>query len=76
MQEQIKQDAQQAQNSVENIQYNLNVTNNMPIYPLQKMDDAEIRQLSKKIAKSTITQINDGFHKSGATGNRKLLKPN
>ena len=75
MQEQIKQDAKQAQSIVE--QRDISIENNLtfPVHVLQKMDDAEIRQLSKKISQSTIQQITDSFIKRGHKSLGTTLKP-
>ena len=75
MQEQIKQDAKQAQSIVE--QRDISIENNLtfPVHVLQKMDDTEIKQLTRKISQSTIQQITDSFIKRGHKSLGTTLKP-
>ena len=75
MQEQIKQDAKQAQAVVRQGGDTFNIDVPVQIYPAQKMDDAEIKQLTRKISQSTIQQITDSFIKRGHKSLGTTLKP-
>ena len=75
MQEQIKQDTQQAQTVVRQGGDTFDVNVPVQIYPVQKMDESEIRQLSKRISQNTIQQINDSFIKRGHKSLGTTLKP-
>ena len=75
MGEQIRQDAQQAQSMVENSSFNITVTAPVQVYPLQKLDQSEIKKLTKDISKHTITALNDSFIKRGKTRTSNPLKP-
>ena len=75
MREQIKQDTQQAQTVVRQGGDTFDVNVPVQIYPVQKMDESEIRQLSKRISQNTIQQINDSFIKRGHKSLGTTLKP-
>lgn len=75
VQDQIKQDTQQAQSIVErggDTIYN-NVT--VPVHAMQKLDPAEVAKLSKDISNRTITELNDAFIKRGKHRTSNPLKP-
>lgn len=61
MQEQIKQDTQQAQNVVSNGGDTFNIDVPVQIYPVQKLDDAEINGVKNKISKHTIKELDGVF---------------
>lgn len=65
MQEQIKQDTQQAQSIITHGGDTFDIDVPVQIYPAQKLDDAEIKSLTKKISKYTITQLDDVFSLRG-----------
>lgn len=71
MQEQIKQDTQQAQMVVENggMSNEFNLT--FPMQVLQKLDDAEIQALTSKISKYTINELDEVF---GLRGKRSFRR--
>lgn len=71
----IKKDAQQVQNVVDNTNYNITITAPVQVYPMQKLNDSEVKQLSKKISDNTITRINDAFAKKGKLSTKNILKP-
>ena len=75
VQEQIKQDGQQAQSIVgrsgDTIYNNITV----PVHTTQKLDAAEIAKLSKDISQRTITDLNDAFIKRGKKRTTNPLKP-
>ena len=75
MQEQIKQDAQQAQSIVE--QRDISIENNVtiPVQVLQKLDDKDVKKLTKDISQYTITELNDSFIKRGKQRINNPLKP-
>lgn len=75
MQEQIKQDAQQAQSIVD--QRDISIENNVtiPVQVLQKLDDKDVKKLTKDISQYTITALNDSFIKRGKTRTSNPLKP-
>ena len=75
MQEQIKQDAQQAQSIVE--QRDISIENNVtiPVQVLQKLDQSEIKKLTKDISKHTVSEINDVFRKNGMDSVLNPLRP-
>lgn len=75
MQEQIKQDAQQAQSIVE--QRDISIENNVtiPVQVLQKLDDKDVKKLTKDISQYTITELNDSFIKRGKYRINSPLKP-
>ncbi|NBI82648.1 phage tail tape measure protein [Clostridiaceae bacterium] len=75
IQEQIKQDAQQAQSIVE--QKNISIENNLtiPVQVLQKLDASEIKKLTKDISKHTVSEINDVFRKNGMDSVLNPLRP-
>ena len=71
MQEQIKQDTQQAQGAVQNsnMANEFNIT--LPVQVLQKLDDAEIQSLTNKISKYTINELDEVF---GLRGKRSFRR--
>lgn len=75
MQEQIKQDAQQAQSIVE--QRDISIENNVtiPVQVLQRLDDKDVKKLTKDISQYTITELNDSFIKRGKYRINNPLKP-
>lgn len=75
MQEQIKQDAQQAQSIVD--QRDISIENNVtiPVQVLQKLDDKDVKKLTKDISQYTITELNDSFIKRGKYRINNPLKP-
>ena len=75
MQEQIKQDAQQAQSIVE--QRDITIENNVtiPVQVLQRLDDKDVKKLTKDISQYTITELNDSFIKRGKYRINNPLKP-
>ena len=75
MQEQIKQDAQQAQSIVE--QRDISIENNLtiPVQVMQKLDDKDVKKLTKDISRYTITELNDSFIKRGKYRINNPLKP-
>lgn len=75
MQEQIKQDAQQAQSIVE--QRDISIENNVtiPVQVLQKLDDKDVKKLTKDISQYTIIELNDSFIKRGKYRINNPLKP-
>ena len=75
MQEQIKQDAQQAQSIVE--QRDISIENNLtiPVQVLQRLDDKDVKKLTKDISQYTITELNDSFMKRGKFRTSNPLKP-
>lgn len=75
MQEQIRQSAATAAQTVTNNQQSINVNVNAPIQTVQKLDESEIKQLSRRIGKDTIGAINNEFFKSGKKTGLPLLKP-
>lgn len=58
LQEQIKQDAQQAQNVVTHGGDNYNIDVPVQIYPLQKLTEQEVKKLARIIGKNTIDNLN------------------
>lgn len=58
MQEQIKQDAQQAQNIVTHGGDTYDIDVPVQIYPLQKLTEQEVKKLAKIIGKNTIDNLN------------------
>lgn len=70
MQEQIKQDAQQAQNVVSN-GGDTYIDVPVQIYPAQKLDEKEIKDLTKKISTHTISELDDTF---GLRGKRSFRR--
>lgn len=75
MQEQIKHDSQQAQNIIQTGGDTIEVTAPIQVYTVQKLDEAEIRQLTRDISQHTITALNDSFIKRGKTRTSNPLKP-
>lgn len=75
MQEQIKHDSQQAQNIIQTGGDTIEVTAPIQVYTVQKLDEAEIRQLTRDISQHTITVLNDSFIKRGKTRTSNPLKP-
>ena len=71
MQEQIKQDTQQAQMVVENggMSNEFNLT--FPMQVLQKLDDTEIKSLTKKISNYTIKELDSVFTMRGKRSLRR-----
>lgn len=65
MQEQIKQDAQQTQTVVENSGMSNEFNLTFPMQVLQKLDDAEIKSLTKKISNYTIKELDSVFTMRG-----------
>lgn len=65
MQEQIKQDTQQAQSIITHGGDTFDIDVPVQIYPVQKLDENEIVGLTKKISKYTITQLDDVFSLRG-----------
>lgn len=74
MQEQIQRDAKSVQN-VDNNRNDMTINVPVQIYPAQKLDDGEIKQLSRRIGKDTIAAINNEFFKSGKRTGLPILKP-
>ena len=70
MQEQMKQEAQQAQNVVSN-GGDTYIDVPVQIYPVQKLDDAEIKSLTKKISNHTIKELDGVFALRGARSFRQ-----
>lgn len=70
MQEQIKQDAQQAQNVVSN-GGDTYIDVPVQMYPAQKLDEKEIKDLTKKISTHTISELDDTF---GLRGKRSFRR--
>lgn len=58
---QIMQDSQQAQSVTNNAGGTYSITVPMQVYPLQKLDDAEIQGLTKKISDFTIHELDEVF---------------
>ena len=58
MQEQIKQDAQQAQNIVTHGGDTYDIDVPVQIYPLQKLTEQEVKKLARIIGKNTIDNLN------------------
>ncbi len=75
MQEQIKQDVQQTQSIVK--QRDISIENNLtiPVQVLQKLDQSEIKKLTKDISKYTVSEINDVFRKNGMDSVLNPLRP-
>ena len=75
MQEQIKQDVQQTQSIVK--QRDISIENNLtiPVQVLQKLDQSEIKKLTKDISKHTVSEINDVFRKNGMDSVLNPLRP-
>jgi hypothetical protein len=72
----VSKDTKQAQNVVNNSggdNYQIDVP--VQVYPLQKLDDSEIKELTSKIGTSTIERVNEMFYKNGMTSTRAKLKP-
>lgn len=65
MQEQIKQDAQQAQSVVTHGGDNYNIDVPVQIYPLQKLTEQEVAKLAKIIGKNTIYNMDKAHHIPG-----------
>ena len=65
MQAQIQKDAQQAQAVVPHGGDTFDINVPMQIYPLQKLDDAEIKSLTKKISNYTIKELDSVFTMRG-----------
>ena len=65
MQSQIQKDVQQAQGIVSQGRDTFDIDVPVQIYSAQKLDDAEIKSLTKKISKYTITQLDDVFSLRG-----------
>lgn len=65
MQEQIKQDAQQAQSIVE--QRDISIENNLtiPVQVMQKLSQEEVKKLAKIIGKNTIENLNNAHYIPG-----------
>lgn len=63
--EQIKQDAQQTQTVVENSGMSNEFNLTFPMQVLQKLDDAEIKSLTKKISNYTIKELDSVFTMRG-----------
>lgn len=75
MQSQIQKDSQQLQSAVSYGGDTYNVDVPVHIYPLQKLDETEIRKLTKDISKYTITEINNSLAKKGFNSVRNPLRP-
>jgi len=71
MQEQIKQDTQQAQTVVENICVSNEFNLTFPVQVLQKLNDAEIHELTSKISKYTINELDEVFNLRGKRSFRR-----
>ena len=71
MQAQFKQDAQSAQNVVQNSGGTFNIDVPVQIYPLQKLDDSEIRNLTRTISNNTIKELDDVFALRGKRSLRR-----
>lgn len=65
MQEQMKQDAQQAQAVVQHSDMSNEFNLTFPMQVLQKLDDAEIKTLTKKISDYTIKELDSVFTMRG-----------
>ncbi|MCI8287912.1 MAG: hypothetical protein HFH89_09720 [Lachnospiraceae bacterium] len=61
MQAQIQKDAQQAQAVIPHGGDTFEIDVPMQIYPLQKLDDNDVKLLTKKISKYTIRELDDVF---------------
>ena len=61
MQDQIKSDGQQAQSLIDNSNRSYNISVTAPIHTVQKLDESEIKKLSKDISKYTINELDDMF---------------
>ena len=75
MQEQISKNAAAAVQNITHNQQSFNVVVNAPIQTVQKLDEAEIKQLSRRIGNDTISTINNEFFKAGKKRGLPLLKP-
>ena len=71
MQEQIKQDTQQAQNLITQGGDSFDIDVPVQIYPLQKLDEKEIKGLTDKISKYTIAELDDVFALRGKRSLRR-----
>lgn len=71
MQAQIQKDAQQAQAVVPHGGDTFDINVPMQIYPLQKLDDAEIKSLTKKISNYTIKELDGVFALRGMRSFRR-----
>lgn len=69
MEAQIQKEAQQLQNITEQRGDSFNIDVPVQIYPLQKLDESEIRDLTKKISSHTIHELDDVF---GLRGKRSF----
>lgn len=65
MQERIKQDSQQSQAIVQHSDMSNEFNLTFPMQVLQKLDDAEIKSLTKKISNYTIKELDDVFTMRG-----------
>ena len=75
MDEQLKKDSSQTKSMVENRNFNISVTAPVEVYPLQKLDAAEIQRLTKDISKHTVSKINEVFTKNGMDSVLNPLRP-
>lgn len=75
MDDQIKKDGKQAQNMVENSNFNITVTAPVQVYPLQKLDASEVKKLTKDISKHTVSEINGILIKNGMDSVLNPLRP-
>jgi hypothetical protein len=76
VQDVVSKNSQQAQNIVSSAggdSYDIDVS--IPVQTLQKLDDAEIKQLTSKISTSTIERINDMFYQNGMNTTKRKLRP-
>ena len=71
MQAQIQKDAQQAQAVVSHGGDTFDIDVPMQIYPLQKLDENEVKLLTKKISKYTIRELDDVFALRGKRSFRR-----
>lgn len=72
MQDEIKRDSQQTQGVINNSNsYHIEIKEiNAPIQTVQKLDESEIKKLSKDISKYTINELDDMFSLYGKRGFR------
>jgi len=75
MQEQIRKDANSSQNAVDSYQNSTIINVPVQIHTVQKLDEQEIKQLSRRIGDDTISTINNQFSKNGKRHGLPILKP-
>ncbi len=71
----MSQDAQQAQNIIQTGGDSYDITVPVQIYPVQSMNEQEIKQLTKDISKHTVSEINSVFTKNGMDSVLNPLRP-